>query len=145
MSKNKILEKILAIILIFTLTSANFAFVTKSYATFAGGIFSGKSDTGNKNVEFEAYFKTGDEKAASAISDVNNKDLVIGMELNIKDSGYLKNAKVEIISEEGEKLNFDVIEKEELEEEVRSFENNTIYLNQINKSSEVKLEVPIKY
>ena len=79
MSKNKILEKILAIILIFTLTSANFAFVTKSYATFAGGIFSGKSDTGNKNVEFEAYFKTGDEKAASAMSDGNNKDLVIGM------------------------------------------------------------------
>ena len=134
MSKNKILEKLLAIVLIFTLTSANFAFVTKSYATFAGGIFSGKSDTGNKNVEFEAYLKTENGNQDSVISDVNNKELAIGMDLNIKNNGYLKNAKIEITSEEGEKLNFDVVEKEELEESVKSFEDNTIYLNQINKS-----------
>ena len=74
MHKNKILEKLLAIILIFTLTSANFMFVTKSFASsFAETLFGMKSDTGHKNVEFEAYFGTEEEKETSVISDVNNE------------------------------------------------------------------------
>ena len=95
MLKNKILEKLLAIVLIFTLTFANFAFITKSYASFAGTVFGGKTDTGSKNVEFEAYFGTEEEKETSVISNVNNKDLAISMNLNVKD-GYLKNAKIQI-------------------------------------------------
>lgn len=114
MRKNKILEKLLAIILIFTLTSANFAFVTKSFASsLAETLFGVKSDTGHKNIEFEAYFGTEDEKETSVISDVNNKELAISMNLNVKDSGYLKNAKIEIAeSEEGKGLNFELSNNE---------------------------------
>lgn len=110
MRKNKILEKLLAIILIFTLTSANFAFVTKSFATsLAETLFGVKSDTGHKNIEFEAYFGTEEEKETSVISDVNNEELAIRMDLNVKDSGYLKNAKIEIAeTEEGKGLNFEL-------------------------------------
>lgn len=108
MRKNKILEKLLAIILIFTLTSANFMFVTKSFASsFAETLFGMKSDTGHKNVEFEAYFGTEEEKETSVISDVNNEELAISMDLNIKETGYLKDAKIEIAeTEEGKGLNF---------------------------------------
>lgn len=108
MRKNKILEKLLAIILIFTLTSANFMFVTKSFASsFAETLFGMKSDTGHKNVEFEAYFGTEEEKETSVISDVNNEELAISMDLNVKETGYLKDAKIEIAeTEEGRGLNF---------------------------------------
>ena len=145
MLKNKILEKLLAIVLIFTLTFANFAFITKSYASFAGTVFGGKTDTGSKNVEFEAYFGTEEEKETSVISNVNNKDLAISMNLNVKD-GYLKNAKIQITeAKEGKGINFDLKEKTEVENTIRNIEENTIYLNQINKSSETKISVPIEY
>lgn len=108
MRKNKILEKLLAIILIFTLTSANFAFVTKSFASsLAETLFGMRTDTGHKNVEFEAYFGTEEEKETSVISDVNNEELAISMNLNVKETGYLKDAKIEIAeTEEGKGLNF---------------------------------------
>ncbi len=145
MLKNKILEKLLAIVLIFTLTFANFAFITKSYASFAGTVFGGKTDTGSKNVEFEAYFGTEEEKETSVISNVNNKDLAISMNLNVKD-GYLKNAKIQITeAKERKGINFDLKEKTEVENTIRNIEENTIYLNQINKSSETKISVPIEY
>ena len=146
MIKNKILEKLLVIVLVFTLTFANFAFVTKSYAASFAEIFGLGSDTGSKSVEFEAYFGTEDEGESSVISDVNKKDLAISVDLNIKDNGYLKDAKIQVMeSEEGKGLNFDLKESEELNEFVRNFEDNTYYLNQIDKSSEVKLQIPIEY
>ena len=120
MLKNKILKKLLAIILIFTLTFANFAFVTKSYAvSFAENFFASSSDTGHENVEFEAYFGTEENKTDSVISDVNNEELSIGMKLDVKESGYLKDAKIEIAeTEEGNGLNFEVGTFEEVQAEV---------------------------
>ena len=145
MNKNKILEKLLVIVLIFTLTFANFAFVTKSYASFADTLFGEKSDTGSKDVEFDAYFGTEEEKAFSVISDVNNEDLAINMDLNIKGNGYLKDSKIQILGTEDKELNFNLKEKTEFEEVVKNFEDNTYYLNQIDGDSEVRIEVPIEY
>lgn len=147
MRKNKILEKLLAIILIFTLTSANFAFVTKSFATsFAETLFGDKSDTGHKNVGFEAYFGTEDEKETSVVSDVNNEELSISMKVDVQKAGYLKDAKIEIAeAEEGKGLNFELKEMEELPEYVQGFEDNVLYLQQINCSSEANLEIPLVY
>lgn len=150
MLKNKILEKLLAIILIFTLTSANFAFVTKSFASsFTETLFGTKSDTGHKNVGFEAYFGTEAEKETSVISDVNNADLAISMKLDVQKSGYLKDAKIEIAeTEEGNGLNFEVknfkVEKQEETEEEKdneavnekqeSLEDNKEILEEVQKS-----------
>ena len=176
MLKNKILEKLLAIILIFTLTSANFAFITKSFASsFAETLFGTKSDTGHKNVGFEAYFGTEDEKETSVISDVNNEELAISMKLDVQKSGYLKDAKIEIAeTEEGNGLNFEVkdfkgekqeeetevtedVEDEAIEsddketieydlpEYVQSLEDNIISMQQINSSKEISLSLPIGY
>ena len=114
MLKSNIQKKLLAIILIFTLTFANFAIVTKAYATsFAETIFGTNSDTGHKNIEFDAYFETEDNKTSSVISDVNNKDLAIKFDLGVKDSGYLKNAKVELLGSNEKELNFEVEKYEE--------------------------------
>ena len=148
MHKNKILEKLLAIVLIFTLTSAHSMFVTKSFATsLAETLFGVKSDTGHENVGFEAYFGTEEEKVTSVISDVNNEELAISIDLSVKEAGYLKDAKVEVIeSEEGKGLNFELKPYEELPEYVQGVEENTIYFQQINSSEDsVKVSLPIEY
>lgn len=148
MLKNKILEKLLAIILIFTLTFANFAFVSKAYASsLVETIFGDKSETGHENIGFEAYFGTGETYESSVISDVNNEELAIGMKLNVLENGYLKDAKIAIVEAgEGEGLNFELKEKEELDLYVQSVEDNVIALQQINSQEEdINFVVPIKY
>ena len=151
MLKNKILEKLLAIILIFTLTSVNFAFVTKAYASsfsdFTEVIFGEKSDTGSKNVEFESFLETEDRETTSVISDVNNEDLAISMKLSVEDSGYLKDAKISIKeAEENKGLNFKLKKSELLPENVQSMEDNTLELYQVSSyDDEVSLKVPIEF
>lgn len=148
MRKNKILEKLLAIILIFTLTSANFLFVGETYAaSFAEIIFGDKSDTGHENIGFDAYFETEEGNNASVVSDVNNKELSISLNLEVRDAGYLKDAKIQVAeTEEGNELNFVLNPMEELPEGVQSFEDNTICFQQINNQEEaIKASLPISY
>ena len=118
MSKNKIIKKIIAIVLIFTLTSANFVFVGKTYATsFVETIFGKTADTGHKNIGFEAFFGSEEEKETSIICDVNNKDLAINMSLNVQESGYLKDAVIEILStDESGELNFEICDSKTVED-----------------------------
>ncbi len=148
MRKNKILEKLLAIILIFTLTSANFMFVTESLATsLVESLFGQDENTGHKNVEFEAYFGAEDEKETSVISDVNNQELAINMHLGVKETGYLKDAKIAIAKvEDGDELNFKLKETEELSlPGVESVDENVITLYQIGSDKEVDISLPIEY
>lgn len=119
MLRKDIQKKLLAIILIFTLTFANFAVVTKAYAASIVETFLGtNSDTGHKNVEFDSYFETEGNNTASVISDVNNKDLAIKFDLGVNDSGYLKNAKIELLESNGEELSFKVKDYEENSETI---------------------------
>ena len=149
MKNNKILKQFLAIVLIFTLTSTNSLFVTKSLATtIVEEVFAGESDTGHENVGFESYFKTEiDDKDISVISDVNNENLAIDMNLEVEESGYLKNAKIEIAeTEEGNGLNFDIKEIDIAENsQIQSIENNIISLKQINSGIETNISLPIEY
>ena len=138
MQKKKLLQKLIAMLLIFTLTFANFALVSKSYAaSLTETLFGLNSDTGHKNIEFEAFFideikdseenaleNSQSEKVKDISSDVNNKDLAIKLNLNVLDSGYLKNAKVELLeTEDGKGLNFEIGK------------------NQINENSETKTKI----
>ncbi len=137
MQKNKLLQKFIAMLLIFTLTFANFAVVSKSYAaSFAETLFGSNSDTGHKNIEFETYFVSGisqeeeteeqSEKIKEISSDVNNNDLAIKLKLNVLESGYLKNAKVELLEgEEGKNLNFE-IGKNQIKENSQTLQTHEI-------------------
>ena len=143
MKENRILKRMLAILLIFTLTSANFLFVGQSFAVSLVDIFT--SATAD-NVEFSANFRTEtDEKPVSVISDVNNKDQAIDLSLSVKDSGYLKDAKIKIESEEGEELNFVLGELSEENTLIQSMEDNEIALKQIDSNVEANIVLPISY
>lgn len=148
MQKTNLFKKTIALFLIFTLTFANFALVTKSYAaTFFDSVFASSSDTGTKNVEFDAYFENAEkEKSYSVISAVNGEDVNLNLNLAIQESGYLKNAQITIKeSEEGSGLNFKVNGELEESDFVKSFENNIITLKQLNKDSQVNLSLPLTY
>ncbi len=129
----RFLEKLLATILIFNLTFANFAFVTQSYAaSFAEMIFGTSSDTGSKNISFDAYFEVEGENGTSMVGDINSKNLFINANLNVEKEGYLQNAKIEIVSANDEELNFDI--REEISENsqvVQSGENEQDITNQV--------------
>lgn len=142
-------KKLLAMILVFTMTFSNFAFVTKSFATTTFvSLFGNNSDTGNKNVEFEAYLENGEETSNALVSDVNNENLAIKLQLDVKENGYLKNAKIEMHAEENEELNFAIKKDNQVMEQnyVQSLENNVLILNKIESSSEkMEFSIPIEY
>jgi len=147
MQRHKILEKVIAMVLVFTLTFVNFAYTTEVLAaSLAELIFGTSSDTGHKNVNFEAYFKTGDEESYSVISDVNNKELEVNFRVNVEESGYLKDAQIEIAeTKENNGINYRIKGDLELSETIQELEDNTFILKQINNSSEVNISVPIEY
>lgn len=98
-------------------------------------------DTNEKNIKFDIYFKNP-EKTHKLVSNIDEKS---NLYIYIKvDEGYLKNAKLEIKSEEGTSANFTIESLAENSKYIESIEKNLINLNQIDKSSEIELEIPIK-
>lgn len=142
-------KKLLAMFLVFTLAFSHFAVVTEALATTSFvSIFGAKSDTGNENVEFEAYLANGEETSNALVSDVNNTNLAIQLQLGVKKSGYLKNGKVEIKPEENADLNFAMKEENQVaeSEHVQVLENNVLEFNKIENSSEqLEISIPIEY
>ena len=148
MLKNNVKKKILAMILIFTLTFSNLAYVTEALATsFIESVLGIDTGTGHDNVEFEAFFQVGEEKLESVVSDVNNQELVITAQIDVLESGYLKDAKVELVeAEEGRGLNFKTKSFEEMPENLQSAEYDVYEFKQINNYDEIStLVIPIEY
>ncbi len=137
-------KKLLAMILVFTMTFSNFAFATTGFVS----LFGNNSDTGSKNVVFEAYLENGDEISNALVSDVNHENLAIKLQLDVKESGYLKNAKVQIGAKENEELNFVIPEDNKVKDlsNVQNLEENVLYLNKIDNSlEEMEILLPIQY
>lgn len=135
---NRILNKLIAILMITLLMSTNMILlVNESIAS--GGVYSSQdSKTNNANVEFNAYFKG---KSHEANSDMSSEDLMLYIELNVKNAGYVKNSVIEFADsnfsinlEEGNKY-IQKIDKE----------NNKIELKQIDKGENVTLEIPLQF
>ena len=148
MLKRNVKKKILAMVLIFTLTFAKLAYVTEAMATsIFNTVFNIELGTGHENVEFEAYFDVDGQKENTIVSDVNNKELAIKVQVDVLEYGYLKHAKVELVeAEEGNGLNFKVRDFEELPVNLQNAENNVFEFKQINDYDEIsELVIPIDY
>ncbi|MBP3595997.1 MAG: hypothetical protein J6J60_01145 [Clostridia bacterium] len=146
MLRKSVLEKIVAVFSIFTLTFANFAFVTKSYAaTFFETVFS-NSKTDNENVVFDAYFLTEKEESYSVICAVQENATNLVANLKVLDSGYLKNPKLEIKPiDEQTGLSFIIDDNFEATDYIEYFEDNILELKQINSNTQLKFEIPFIY
>lgn len=133
----KTLSKILAIMLVITLTFANFIFL----AVYAASVNYEAQETNiNKtDVSFDAYFISEEgQKTHKKETEMNNSELKLFLGVTIT-KGYLKDAQVKINNS-----NFKIVKGQELPEGVQAIdeENGTITLNQISKG-EAK-EIPIQ-
>lgn len=141
-------KKVLAMFLIFTLTFSNFAFVAESFAsTGFQTIFSLIDSKSQDNIEFEALLSDGNNKSAVIVSDVNSKNLSLELKLNVKNSGYLKDGKVALVTDDKE-LNFVIKEDNNISELsiVQSLAENTLELKKIESSaSNIEISLPIEY
>ncbi len=144
----RVTKKTLAVFLIFVLTIADFALVTKSYAsTIFNSVFPSLGSTGSKNVEFDAYFTDAEkEKSYSAISRVC-ENISLYLSISVSEVGYLKDAKISLKPKQNDYLNFKVDSKidEYYLKYINSFNNNTLDFKQINNGSAITIKLDLTY
>lgn len=145
----KTISKILATILVITLTFANIillgVYASKTYAT-SDNLERQGTATNNENVEFDAYFVNSQKASVHSIKqDINAQDTKMYVSVKVK-KGYLKDAKIQIFGEQENKLaNFKILNSNESLEMVQNIDtnNNIISLKQINKDTSTVLQIPI--
>lgn len=141
----KLFSKVLATMLVVTLTFANFimlgVYATKSYA-MDNSLENQKTVSNNENVNFDAYFKVENESKIHSIKKDIDETTNLFLSVDVA-KGYLKNAKISIIGQDGKEANFKVLQNEQKLELVENIDANTISLKQINAGTEIVLEVPI--
>ena len=134
----KIFKSLIAIVLIITLTMANFIAVSFNLVTYAVAVLSEQTPTNQKNVTFDVYFKDENETAIQNKQEkIDNENLKLYMQIAVKNEGYF-NGEVSL-----EKSNFRL--KNDIQSErINKIEENKIFLNQINAGEVAEIEVGIE-
>ena len=124
-------KKIIASLIIFMLTFTYVSIMQEAIATSNPTIVS------NSNIDFEVYFMEGQEKKSGATQIIGEENYLY-INVTAKNGGYLKTGTITLTEP-----NFE-IDGEIESDAVSKFENNVIYLNQINSGDRVELAIPIK-
>lgn len=144
----KIWTKLLASLLVVTLTFANFimlgVYASNTYAT-EDNLEKQETNTNNGNVVFDAYFK--DEKGNithEVKEDINKQDLKLYVQVSVK-RGYLKNATIQVLGENRTNSNLSIKDSSNASENIEAIDTNTntISLKQINAGTQIVLEIPV--
>lgn len=144
----KIWTKLLASLLVVTLTFANFimlgVYASNTYGA-EDNLEKQETITSNRNVVFDAYFK--DEKGNithTVREDINKQDLKLYAKLEVK-RGYLKNATIQVLGENGTNSNLKLKSSSDTSENIEAIDNNTntISLKQISAGTQIVLEIPV--
>ena len=137
MSK-RFLKIIICILLVLSMTLANFLLIFANVVTYAADVQSSEVSTNNKNVEFSAVLqRSGGEEGSELDVKTDESDLKLHMKVTVKQEGYL-NGTIEI-----DNANFE-IKKDILSEGITKIEGNTITLSQINAGETRDLVVGIE-
>lgn len=143
----KLLSKVLATILAVILTFANFimlgVYAINSYAS-EDSLENQNIVSNNPNIKFDAYFaneKGGKTHTLKEDIDANSK---LFLEVQVE-KGYLKNAKIKMLGNDGKEANFSIINQNETLELVQTIDvnTNTVVLKQINSGTHIVLQLPI--
>ena len=143
----KISIKFLACVLIVLLTCADFLFFGNYLISYAADKKNDKLDkqteaTIHKNVKFDAYFGDDTNKTHYNVSDVNDEDVAINLNIKVQEDGYLKNASIALKDEnEKEDKNYTVVKIQDDAEIVQESSDNKISLRQINKDENIELKL----
>ena len=137
---SKLLEKIIAVLLVLVLTSANFIVLgeyTIAKAVSDEELNEQRTSTNNRNIEFNAYLNGG---VHIQTYEIQSEDSKIYLNVKVKDAGYLKDASITFNN-----ANFKI--KADIQNEnIQSIDadNNKITLNKIDNGSDVTIEIPIE-
>ena len=131
----RIIQKILAILIIISMTMANLTMVGINLVSYAQD----QIEINNSNVGFNAYFKD-ENQSQSTTQRINEKDLKLAIDLSVSDDGYLTDGKIQL----DDKANFKF--KTDLQDShVSKIEDKAIYLKQINGGDKITIEVGIEF
>ena len=117
----RIIQKVLAILVVLTMTMAEFTMVGVNLISYAVD----QVKINNENVGFNVYFEDGNN-ALETTSTIDKNDLKVAIELNVKKDGYLSNGK--IVLDEGSNFKFKADTKNSY---ISKVEDRAIYLKQI--------------
>lgn len=140
--ERKYCKTVIAILLVLCFTFANCStlFTTISLAT-EESLGKQVSESINDNVEYDAKLaKNDDTNGYELEGTINEENLSINMQVEIRKEGYLKNAKILIESENG--LSFEFAEEKN---EKYQIEGNQISLSNISAGEKLDIKIPIKY
>lgn len=137
--KGKMMTKIIAIFVLVAMIMPNTVLVTSEVLAAYEELEKQNIVTNNKNVEFNVYFKEGENIKHQRYQDLNSKTELY-LNINFKDSGYLKNGKIVLSNN-----NFEIIKEEVNDVRINSIENNEIFLNQIGNEDNNEIMLPIKF
>ena len=122
--KANLLKVITTILLIITMTMANFILLGFSVVSYAVDAL-GEENTSHKNVTFSANLKNGEDESPDLKAKMDSSELNLHMKISVKQEGYF-NGKI-TLNNSNFKLKTDI-----LSEGITKIENNVIYLSQIN-------------
>lgn len=138
--KVSLLEKFIISILIISLTMTNFLVVGETLVSYAKDFVldSQTEATLNKNVKFDTYFKSDNGNTHYLVCDVNEQNSDMTFDLSV-DSGYLKDAKIEL-----QNPNYVVRNVVDNSEKVQSATSSTISLKQVNAGEQLSVGLVIE-
>ena len=135
---NKLLNKLIAVMIVILLIGTNLIFLATESIAASSVYDSQNSKTNNSNVEFNAYLEGNVHEMST---DISSQETKIYLNISVKNIGYLKSAEVSF-----ENANFS-INPDEKNTYIKSVDkdNNKIQLNQIKKGENVTIEIPIQF
>lgn len=139
LDKGRIKIKLMAIMLIISLTFSNFAilgsFMEKAISSYAEdmNLDTQTNETNSENVKFDAYLMTGadNEKIREQTADINSQNAILHLEVSVQGAGYLDNAKIEFGN-----TNFD-------NKEITKTNIEKLSIGTIETGKNVVLEIPL--
>lgn len=133
----KIITKILAIMILITISVANISFLGEVFATNSN-LENQNTLTNNASVNFDAYFKDENGNKVHTIK-ANMEDKLILYLYGKVAEGYLKDIQVTINN-----ANFNIIENEITYGDIEDVSGNTITINRIRRDEELEVAIPVK-
>lgn len=135
--KGNLLQKLIAVVLVFCMCGANLIFV----ATNTVYAIAESTELEGGNIVFEAYFKNNDNKLTAKTANISEGDnLYLGLEIK---AGKLQDAKIKI-----DNANFKIDEGQVNNKYVNSIntQTNEIVLNEISyNDGAIEISLPIKF
>ncbi len=150
-SSGRTTTKVLATLLVITLTFANFALLGSfMFESIAISLADQDSNTNSENVKFNVYLDANNTNAREVTKDINAEDLTLYASISVQGGGRLENPKIEFSNSNFElKENSNVFEKSleaissenelAIELPIIARKNSSYDLSLLNMSSQIKL------